>query len=244
MRMKFKIAEPEFEAKRLFGYIKNVTKNFKDPLFTKLELQIDEDFYNKIKQVNFETIGDELIKIVKTSSWNRKKVKENLPKIRTRWKKIEKRLLETIKEVTGHEVGGNFTCKFLTKYKSGGYDKKTNNLWIYSSGDRKHFWGVTHELLHIHCWNLWDSLFENYEWDEAWKFSEVYVELLLRDTKISFVLPEEERKIKFWEEVKPMAKKVLPIWKKRKNFDSFLVDSFNKLQLKGKLKTRTGRANK
>lgn len=237
MRVKFKIAEPDFEAKRLFGYIKNVTKSFEDPMFTKLELQIDKDFYNKLKQVNFEEVKSIMIKIVKTSSRNRKRMKENLPKIREKWGKNEEKLFDAIKEATGHKVAGNFTCKLLIKYKSGGYDK-TNNIWIYSFGD-KNLWGVAHELLHIHCWNIWDNLFKDYEWSEAWKFSEVYVELLLRDTNISFILPKEERKINFWREVESMAKKVLPIWRNRKDFDSFLVDSFNKLQMKGKLKTRT-----
>ena len=233
--MKFMLAEPEFEAKRLFGYIKNITKNFEDPMFTKLGLQIEKDFYKKIKQNNFEEVRNRLIKIIKTSSENRKKIQENLSKIHERWKKIENKLFNYIKEVTGHKIKGNFTCKFLTKYKSGGYDK-SNNIWIYSLGNMKHFWGVAHELLHIHCWMIWDNLFLDYDWDEAWKFSEIYIELLLRDTEISFVLPKEERKIKFWKEVEPMAKRVLPLWKQRKDFDSFLIDSFHTLKMRGKIK--------
>jgi hypothetical protein len=236
VRINFNIAKPEFEAKKLFGYIRNFTRNFRDNMFTRLEISINKDFYEKLRRVEFWEVKEELIKIIKAASENNKRVKENLPKIRIQWKKVEKRLFETIKEVTGHKVDGNFICRFLTRYKSGGYDTKTKNLWIYSSGNKKHFWGLTHELLHIHCWSIWNNLFEEYELDEARKFSEVYVELLLRDTKISFILPKEERILKFWKEVESLAKKVLPIWRNRKDFDSFLINSFKKLKFKGKLK--------
>jgi hypothetical protein len=232
--MKFQVVGSEFEAIRLFGYIKNVTKNFNDPMFSKLELNIDENFYNKIKKSDFNEMGDEFIETIKFSSKNLRDVKESIPKLRVEWRKIEKKLFETIKEVTCHKVEGNFVCHLLTKYRSGGYDGE-NNLWIYYLGIEKTLWGITHELLHIHCWKIWDRLFMNYEWDEAWKFSEVYVELLLRDSKISFIIPEEERKIKFWEEVEPIAKKVLPLWKKRENFESFLIDSFKELKMKGNI---------
>lgn len=236
MGVKFSLAKPEFEAKKLYNYIKNVTKNSKDFMFTKLELPINKEIYTKIKKEDFGVVKEKLIEIVKSSAENRKNIQKSLPKIKKEWGKIEKRLFNTIKEVTSHKIEGVFICKFLTAYKSGGYDRQTNNLWIYSSGDKQSFWGITHELLHIHCWKIWDNLIEDYDWEEAWKFSEVYLELLLRDTKISFVLPREERKIKFWSEVEPLAKKILPLWKRRKDFDSFLISSFKLLGLKGKLK--------
>jgi len=234
--MKFAVANPEFEAEKLYGYIKNVTRSFDDFMFTKLKIKISREIYNSIKSGKNEIeLKEELTRVIKTNKKKRLEIERNLPKIRDDWKKIEGRLFSTIKELTGRKVDKNFTCQFLTAYRSGGYEDKTNRIWIYYDRKKK-FWGVTHELLHIHCWKIWNKLFKNCTWGESWKFSEVYVELLLRDTTLSFIIPKEERKLKFWKEVEPMAKKVIPLWQKRNSFEEFLVESFKKLKLKGKLK--------
>lgn len=234
-RIKFTIAKPEFEASKLYGYIGDITKNFKDTMFTKLGLDISKELYKKIKSKEFQEVRKELIKIINDKSKQRERLKRDLPKIRNKWSKIERNLFSEIEKITGYKIKGKFTCKFFVAYKSGGYDKKENLIWIYN-GLFGTFHGVIHELFHKHYWKIWNGLIKSYDWEESWRFSEVVVEFVLRDTKLSKYLPKSQRKLMFWKEVEPMAKKVLPIWKNRKSFDSFLVQSFKKLKMSGKLK--------
>ncbi|PIN92712.1 hypothetical protein COU61_01305 [Candidatus Pacearchaeota archaeon CG10_big_fil_rev_8_21_14_0_10_35_13] len=222
MKVNFSVASSEFEARKFANYIKNYTKGYDDLMFRGLGVSISEDFYVRIKSEEFSVIKEELLLII-SSSGNSNALENQLPLIISGWESFEESLFDALNKVTSHEVIGTFDCFLLSFYKSGGYNVNSNTLWIYfKEGD---YYGIIHELFHLHYWKIWDSLFKDYDRDKAWKLSEVVVELVLRDSEVSRFLIPDRRKLVFWDEVQSLADKVLPLWSEHGGFDSFLKES-------------------
>lgn len=234
--MEFEVASMDFESKKLHKYVRNYTKGYTDPMFTKLNLKMSREFYNKLKTEEYSDIKEQLItNITDMFEENRKLVMQHLPTVKQNWERIEDKYFDNLEEITGHNVDRNMKCTLLCVHRSGGYDFKSNHIWIYcnpkrTGASRGTHYGMAHEAFHIHFWKIWDALFKKFNWELTWKFSEVVVELALWDTKNRKLWPKEG-KIIFWSEVQEMADKVRPLWENRTDFESFLKESSKRLKL-------------
>lgn len=147
-----------------------------------------------------------------------------------KWKKIDKTFWKRIEEITNVPWKFNKYVCFINNVTIGHY-LIPNEIRI----SEKNPYTIAEELFHLHYWYIWKKLFKINErhpqklnicgkkWS-IWHVSETIVEFVLLKDKILKRFWKVNREASYpW---LPKIRKILyPLWIKRKNFNSFLLDA-------------------
>ncbi len=234
MGVDFRVASLEKEAERIY--------NFKESLKEKFELRRESHFNIKIpaelkkRLINskkFSDIKTDLIEyLIKVKPKNSEYQQEKVEKA---WRKVEKIFFKEIERLTGHKFEYKKYICYLIFSTCGHYEEGTNRVYVNSIKVKPGCAAATcaEEILHLHYWRIIEKLFKvkmekffgSYNM-KPWQISETMPEYLLQENPTFFKFRWNLfDRTKGYRWIPSIRKKLDILWRKRKSFDDFLLES-------------------
>ncbi|GEM_PF-4799190 len=210
----------EFNAKKEYDFINFFEKNL-------YKLNLPKNLRSNWKNKK------EAIKLIEAVyKKERKKEYEN------NWKPIEKDYFDLVEKITNHKWLHKNYRVVITKYMLGfanPFDINTNKVTCrqnYKKIERNYI--IAHELFHLHYHKIISKKNNPALFNSELNENCVILTLCFSEIKNLLVEPKNEWIIKEWINSHPDAakyfKKLLPLWKNRKNFDDYLKKSLSVLK--------------
>jgi len=220
VEVKFKVPSYEYLAITIYYLIKGTKKNYRNVIF----IELPKELINKIIVSKLETVKEEIIKNIKEEH-NIPKLEAVKKEIEGIWNPLNDLFFENLKKITGFDFPSDNVVVYISEIIRGMYTQK-NEVFINPMNNRTSY-VTAEEIFHLHYWNIFRQLIKNVEipWKlkkKIWEISEVIPEFVLTDDKFkSFGWGKNlHRNYLFIEQWK---KKLLPIWKNKKDFKDFMI---------------------